>query len=88
MHAWMNNNNSIKTVTKYTTVYEVYLVVILIWWFAKFKSRHFNSHTRNKLIYLPFRQIKMMPTLFLNKSPNIQLANKSTYTVIIMTINE
>ena len=27
------------------------------YWFAKFKSRYFNSHTRNELIYLLFRQI-------------------------------
>ena len=39
------------------------------------------AHTRNELIYLPFHQIKMTPTLLLNKSPNIQLAIKSTYTV-------
>ena len=32
--------------------------------------------------YLPFCQIKMTPTLFFNKSPNIQLANKSTYMVL------
>ena len=59
------------------TVYVVYLAVILIWrfgefyWFAKFKSCHFNSHTRNELIYLPFRQIKMMPTLFFKQIANI-----------------
>ena len=51
------------------------------YWFAKFKSCHFNLHTQNELIYLPFCQIKMMPILFLNKSPNVQLANKSTYMV-------
>ena len=56
-------------------------VLANFYWFAKVKSRHFNSHTRNDLIYHPFRQIKMTPTLFLNKSPNILLANKSTYTV-------
>ena len=28
------------------------------------------THTQTESIYLPFRQIKMTPTLFLNKSPN------------------
>ena len=65
----------------------VYLVVILIWQFGEFllvcqiKPCRFNCHTRNELIYLPFRQIKMTPTLFVNKSPNIRLASKSTYVV-------
>ena len=61
------------------TVYVVYLAVVLIWrfgkfyWFVKFKSRHFNSHTLNELIYLPFRQIKMTPTLIFK-----QIAKYST----------
>ena len=40
------------------------MAVWRLYWFAKFKSRRFNLHTRNELIYLPFHQIKMMPTLF------------------------
>ena len=60
------------------TICVVYLVVILIWWFGKCRC---NFHSRNELIYLLFRQIKMIPTLFLNRSPNIRLANKSTYMV-------
>ena len=40
-----------------------------------------RTHEMNWFTYLPFCQIKMTSTLFLNKLPNIRLSNKSTYTI-------